>query len=95
MVIFKATVAEFDEAYSRMAQELRHLAITQYGCLDFTSFTEGNREIALSYWPSLEHIRVWKNDPLHKLAQQRGKDKWYSDFSVEISKLIDAEQAKD
>lgn len=88
MVIFRATVAEFDEAYTHMAQELRKLAITQYGCLEFTSFTEGNREIALSYWPSLEHIRVWKNDPLHKRAQQRGKDKWYSDFSVEICKLI-------
>jgi len=90
VVIFKATVADFDKAYSCMAQDLRKRAITRYGCLDFTSLTEGNKEIALSYWPSLEHILEWKNDPLHKRAQQMGRDKWYSDFSVEISELIKA-----
>ena len=84
VVIFKATIKEFDEAYSRMAQQLRELAMAEYGCLEFRSINEDRNEIALSYWPSLEHIREWKNDPLHKRAQQMGKDKWYSDFSVEI-----------
>ena len=90
VVIFKATVAEFDESYSRMAEQLRKLATTQYGCLDFVALSENNKEIALSYWPSLEHIRKWKNDPLHKRAQQMGKDKWYGDFSVQICELIDS-----
>lgn len=89
VVIFRATVAKFDDAYSRMAEELRKLALAQYKCLEFTSSTEGNCEIALSYWQSLEHIREWKNDPLHRRAQKMGKDIWYSDFSVEICELTE------
>jgi heme-degrading monooxygenase HmoA len=88
LVIFKATTATLDEEYIDMAQELKKLAFSKYGCLDFTSVTEADQEIAISYWPSLQHIRDWKNDPSHRLAQIKGKDKWYSKFSVEICELV-------
>ena len=90
VVIFKANVALFDEAYSQLAQQLRERAFAKYGCLGFDSANEGGMEIALSYWPSLQHIRNWKNDPLHVHAQQKGREKWYSDFSVEICELVDS-----
>jgi heme-degrading monooxygenase HmoA len=66
----------------------REKAFSEYGCLGFTSACEDDREIAISYWPSMQHIRNWKEDPLHRRARQRGREKWYSDFSVEICELI-------
>lgn len=89
VVIFKATVVTLDDQYTRMAQALKQLAFSEYGCLDFVAVTEGNQEIAISYWQSLQDIREWKNDPLHRAAQALGKDKWYSEFSVEICETID------
>ena len=88
VVIFKATVAELDEEYSSMAQQLHQLAFSKYGCVDFKAVTEGDQEIALSYWPSLQHIRDWKNDPVHRQAQAAGHDRWYSSYSVEVCELI-------
>lgn len=88
VVIFKATIAQTDEVYSRMAEQLRELAFSRYGCLKFTAVTEGDEEIALSYWPSLQHISDWKNDPLHTKAQNMGREKWYRSFSVEICELL-------
>lgn len=88
VVIFKATVAETDDEYTSMAQELHQLAFSKYGCVDFKAVTEGDQEIAISYWPSLQHIRGWKNDPLHKKAQAAGRERWYSDYSVEVCELI-------
>jgi len=34
-VIFTATVAEFDEEYSRITKRLKELAFEKSGCLDF------------------------------------------------------------
>ncbi len=87
-VIFKATVAELDDEYLRMAQQLKTLAFEKYGCQDFVSVTEGNEEIAISYWETEQQIRDWKNDPEHRLAQRMGRDKWYRSFSIEICEVI-------
>jgi len=87
-VIFRATVAELDDEYLRMAERLKELAFKEYGCRDFVSVTEGNEEIAISYWDTEKQIRDWKNDPVHRLAQVRGRDKWYRSFSIEICEVI-------
>jgi heme-degrading monooxygenase HmoA len=87
-VIFKATVAELDDEYLRTAQRLKTLAFDKYGCQDFVSVTEGNEEIAISYWEAEQQIRDWKNDPEHRLAQRMGRDKWYRSFSVETCEVI-------
>jgi len=87
VVIFKATIAELDDQYQRTAERLRDLAFEKYGCLDFVSATEGDEEIALSYWETEQQIRDWKNDPEHRLAQVRGRDKWYQSVSIEICEV--------
>ena len=84
VVIFKATIKQFDDEYSTMAAALREKAFAEYGCIDFTSMCEGDKELAISYWPSLEHIKAWKADAFHREAQQKGASRWYADFSVEI-----------
>jgi len=86
-VIFKATVAQLDDEYFRVAENLKNLAFSNYGCLDFVSVTERDQEIAISYWETTRQIRDWKNDPEHKRAQQAGRDKWYKSYSVEICEV--------
>jgi heme-degrading monooxygenase HmoA len=92
-VIFKATIARLDDEYSDMAERLRELAINKYGCLDFVSVTEGDQEIAISYWDNEEQIREWKKDPEHRLAQAKGRNKWYRSFSVEICEIVRKNQS--
>lgn len=87
-VIFRATVAALDDEYSRMAEQLKELAFEKYGCLDFVSVTGGNEEIAISYWDTEQQIHDWKNDPVHRLAQVKGRDKWYQSFNIEICEVI-------
>ncbi len=87
-VIFRASVAGLDDEYQQMAQRLRELAFEKYGCLDFVAVTEGDEEIAISYWQTEQQIREWKNDPEHRLAQRKGRDKWYRSVSIEICEII-------
>ncbi|WP_018623792.1 antibiotic biosynthesis monooxygenase family protein [Kangiella aquimarina] len=88
VVIFKAKVRQFDDEYSQMAERMRELALTEFGCLEFNAVTEGDQEIALSYWPSEEHIKAWKQHPEHLAAQQLGKERWYESYSVEIAEIM-------
>ena len=81
-------MAELDDEYLHTAQRLKALAFDKYGCQDFVSVTEGNEEIAISYWDTEQQIRDWKNDPEHRLAQRMGRDKWYRSFSIEICEVI-------
>ena len=57
-------------------------------CIEFTSCTEGNTEIAISYWPNKESIRAWKNNPEHQQAQELGKSKWYKSYQVQIVEVL-------
>ena len=87
VVIFKATIAEFDDEYFKTAAKLKALAFSKYGCIDFVSVTEGNEEIAISYWQNKQQIHAWKNDPMHSLAQKSSREKWYQSYRVEICEM--------
>jgi heme-degrading monooxygenase HmoA len=87
VVIFRAKVRAFDADYSAMAAQMRELALTQFGCLDFTAVTEGEQEIALSYWPDEASIRAWKQHADHLMAQKLGRERWYAAYSVEIAQI--------
>ena len=87
-VIFKATIKQFDSQYSEMVVHMRELAINKYGCTEFTACTEGDKEIAISYWPSIEHINAWHQNPEHKAAQVLGKSKWYESYQVQITEIL-------
>ncbi|MCW8825066.1 MAG: antibiotic biosynthesis monooxygenase [Gammaproteobacteria bacterium] len=89
-VIFRAQIKDpknIDSTYSAMAARMRELATTQYGCIDFSSVTEGESEISISYWESMEQISAWKSDPEHQQAQGLGQSRWYRSYHVEVVKV--------
>ena len=87
-VIFRAKIRQLDDQYHTIAQRMRSLAMDRYGCTDFVATTIGDEELAISYWPSLAQIEVWRQDMDHVLAQQLGKSKWYSSFEVQTMEII-------
>jgi heme-degrading monooxygenase HmoA len=43
--------------------------------------------ITVSYWDSEDAIRAWRSHPEHLLAQQQGKDKWYSSYALRVCRV--------
>ena len=86
-VIFKAKLARSDDAYFQTAERLRELALGTYGCLEFVSMMEGDKEIAISYWENETQIMNWKEDPEHIKAQEKGRTRWYESYNVEVCKV--------
>ncbi|WP_246813469.1 antibiotic biosynthesis monooxygenase family protein [Neptunomonas phycophila] len=87
-VIFRAKIQFLDEDYQIMAAKMRQLAFDRYGCLDFYAVTEGDQEVAVSYWPSHEHVKAWHADSEHKQAQRLGRNRWYKEYSVEVTEVV-------
>jgi heme-degrading monooxygenase HmoA len=75
-----------------MAARMRELALKEFGCLDFCAVTEGDQEVALSYWPDEASIHAWKQHTDHLMAQQLGRERWYASYSVEVAEVQRAYQ---
>ena len=87
VVIFRAKVRPLDDEYFRVAARMRELALTQFGCVEFQSVSEGNDEISLSYWADEASILAWKQHAEHVIAQQLGRERWYESYRVEIAAI--------
>lgn len=87
VVIFRAKVGAFDAEYHATAHHLRETALRDFGCVEFVAMTEGDQEIALSYWPDAESIRRWKAHLDHRAAQEAGRRRWYADYRVEVARI--------
>jgi len=86
-VIFRATTKEQDQTYSQYVQNMRQLAFDKYNCIEFFALTEGDQEVAISYWHNLEDIKKWKENAEHASAQALGRTKWYKSYKVEIVEI--------
>jgi heme-degrading monooxygenase HmoA len=86
-VIFTAKFADNLKDYDKIANEMLELAKEQKGFISIESVKEGNKEITVSYWRTLEDIRNWSVNERHVEAKKGGKTKWYEYFTVRICKV--------
>ena len=87
VVIFRAQARDLDADYAATATLLRELALTRFGCIEFCAATEGDQEIALSYWPDEASIRAWKQHTDHLVGQRLGRERWYANYSVKVAEI--------
>ena len=85
-VIFTAIRTGADNGYEVMAQRMVELAAEQPGFLGVESARE-EIGITVSYWASVEAIAAWKRHAEHQIAQERGKQDWYSAYKTRICKV--------
>jgi heme-degrading monooxygenase HmoA len=83
-VIFTSLRAEGDNGYGDMAERLEALALEQPGYLGSESARE-RVGITVSYWADDRAAAAWKQVAEHKVAQQRGRTTWYTDYHVRIA----------
>ncbi|WP_018414707.1 antibiotic biosynthesis monooxygenase family protein [Teredinibacter turnerae] len=83
-VIFTSLRTSLESGYDDMAKRMVELALAQPGFLGVESVRE-QLGITVSYWRSLEDIKNWKESAEHRIAQQYGREQWYSQFKTRIA----------
>lgn len=85
-VIFTSIRTEGDNGYEEMADRMVELAKQQDGFLGMES-ARNEIGITVSYWRDLDSIKKWKEHAEHKIAQEKGKDRWYKTYKTRIAKV--------
>ncbi len=83
-VIFTSHRTEHDNGYRAAAVAMEELAATQPGYLGIESARE-DLGITVSYWRDEASARAWKENVQHKEIQRRGRQDWYSTYTVRIA----------
>jgi heme-degrading monooxygenase HmoA len=84
-VIFTSLHSGNADGYVRMASRMFLLAAKQPGYLGHESVSEREAGITVSYWTDHTTAAAWKQVAEHLVAQQRGQDVWYADYTVRIA----------
>jgi heme-degrading monooxygenase HmoA len=85
-VIFTSHRTEGDNGYGEMAARMAELAARQPGFLGMESARD-NVGITVSYWADLASIKAWKAHAEHLIAQERGREIWYSEYKIRIARV--------
>ena len=83
-VIFTSLRTEGDRGYAAMSARMDELAAEQPGYLGIEAARDG-LGITVSYWADEEAAAAWKQVAAHLVAQQLGRETWYSDYRVRVA----------
>ena len=85
-VIFTSLRTDVENGYAETAKRMAELAVEQPGFLGVES-ARTDIGITVSYWESLEAIKNWKKNAEHLIAQQSGRDIFYTNYKTRIAKV--------
>lgn len=74
------------EEYQQTAARMLELARQQEGFMGEES-ARNELGITISYWRDLDAIKNWKQNEEHLLAQQKGRDSFYTYYKTRICKV--------
>ena len=77
------------EEYDEVAPRIEELARTMPGCIDVKTFTADDGErVTIARFDSVEHQREWRNETDHRIAQRAGRDRYYSEYVIQVCALL-------
>lgn len=82
-VIFTSVRSGEDKDYKNIADQMVMLAQQQEGFLGMES-ARNEIGITVSYWKDLESIKRWKLQADHRMAQQMGREHYYTQYKTRI-----------
>ncbi len=90
IVIFRSRLSELaGEDYHQMSEEMVTTARQMPGFLEVKSFkAEDGERVTLVYWQDEETMRAWREHARHRIAQRLGRERWYSEFRVEVAEMV-------
>ena len=83
--IFTSIRTDVQEGYDKMDELTFKEIETIKGYLGYESFRDENGfGVNVSYWKDMIALKNWKENTLHKKAQELGKEKWYKNYKLRI-----------
>lgn len=90
MTVFRSyRRAEGQADYLELVGQMEEAARRMPGFVDFKAFTaEDGERVSLVTFATADDQRAWREDPHHRAAQQRGRDEFYLEYSVQVGECV-------
>jgi len=90
VTVFRSRVRpENAEEYMKVAAKMSELAQAMPGYVSHKAFTaEDGERVTIVEFESEETHRAWAELPAHRKAQQLGRERFYSEFKIQVCKLL-------
>jgi heme-degrading monooxygenase HmoA len=76
------------DAYHRHAEALYGIASTIPGFVSAEDFAgDGGQRLAVIAFRDDESLAEWRNHPVHRAAQERGRDEYYESYTIQVCEL--------
>lgn len=92
IVLFRSRLSEAAaDGYAEMAEEMETRARSMEGFVDMKFFKADDGErLTVVWWQDEETMAKWREDARHLVAQRLGREKWYSDYHIEVAHVVRA-----
>lgn len=78
--------ADGGPTYTELAAEILAIARSMPGYVEYKVFTaEDGERVALVTFDSPASQKAWREHPRHQAAQRRGRDRYYAEYSIQVS----------
>jgi len=86
VIVFRSRVKEgVDEELARVGGRMYELASSMPGFLSYKDFVaEDGENVTVIEFESLETLKAWREHPEHKIAQQRGRAEFFSEYHIQV-----------
>lgn len=86
LIVFRTRLREGIKAeYDRHVEDVYQRAIAMDGYVSIKDFTADDGErVAIIEWDSAENLARWRDEPSHRAAQQAGRERYYSQYSLQV-----------
>ncbi len=90
VVLFRSRLTpEAGAEYVATDEALMEKARAAPGFVDVKSFTAADGErLTIVWWKDLETLRMWREDPEHRVAQEKGRQLWYRWYDTEVAEVV-------
>lgn len=88
--IFRSRIRPENETeYQALAAEMLELARAMPGFLAYRFFSsEDGERCSIVEFESLEELHAWRDEPRHRKAQQLGRERFYTGYSLCVAEPI-------
>ena len=87
VTVFRSRLREGaeDNGYPQLAADMEARAASMPGFVEFKTFVAGDGErVSIVVFESLEEQQAWRQHPEHRAAQDLGRERFYSEYTVTV-----------
>ena len=90
LILFRSKLTrEAADGYPEMAAQMDAHARTFDGFVDVKAYLAADGErLTVVWWRDEESLAIWRNDVRHRVAQNRGRERWYEYYKMDVATIV-------